>query len=620
MPIRNHIFLQGRLAILRLSLAELSTSTDFEYANKKALGAIKSIISLENLDSIEEISRNIKRIIDNTYSSYKNIDKYTSVIQASSVYLKQLKYKILKPILASLIFKGLPSSFNSFASRKYEEISNNLSSIDIEGLIRDLISEEARINTSTDLQANKAFKGKNSKGSKKYSYYNKTNYIEANYYIKHPELIPNKSTNNKKKSKGKSAKELKEESTKALISSFSSSSTSSSSTADQAYATIYNYRIVLDSSASNDILPIIGRGDISIITREGGRYYNTYYLEVDVNHELLEPVSFKVDSNKSSKLDLYHKRLLHTNKEFIYKTIEGSKGLKIQKGLDLSDYSAYNSGKIYAISSIKPISDTLPLTIFDIDIAGPFKIKSLKGERYFLTITLRVLGSLTYVLINKRTNKFKDKSDRGILVGYKSANNFLVYIPEKRAIISSKNVLIKEDLTFKDKVISKEELESFDKILNDCETSDRSNRVISSPINTPKSDLSRAENSEKIDGETADNSLNKEKVIEDIELDLFNDIAEELIVEIPKRAFISSKSDEEIRLSLDPERILIKKDPELKAMNKEIASLENHNTWKVVDSNTKTIKLLKTRWVYKIKELESEYYEFKARFVAKGFE
>ncbi|CZT11343.1 uncharacterized protein RCO7_11376 [Rhynchosporium graminicola] len=265
-------------------------------------------------------------------------------------------------------------------------------------------------------------------------------------------------------------------------------------------------------------------------------------------------MSFKVDSNKSSKLDLYYKYLLHINKEFIYKTIEGSKGLKIQKGLDLSDYSAYNSGKIHAISSTKPMSDTLSLTVFDIDIAGPFKIKGIayiKNRSYNSAIKkspfevlfgkkptlnyIRVLGSLTYVLINKRTNKFEDKSDRGILIGYKSANNFLVYIPEKRAIISSKNVLIKEDLTFKDEVISKEELESFDKTLNDCETSDCSNRVISSPINTPKLDLSRAENSEKIDSKTADNLLNKEKVIEDIELNLFNIIAEESIVEIPKR-------------------------------------------------------------------------------------
>ncbi|CZT13744.1 uncharacterized protein RCO7_11710 [Rhynchosporium graminicola] len=497
------------------------------------------------------------------------------------------------------------------------------------------------------------------------------------------------------------------------MSSFSSTSSSSScsSTADQAYATIYNYRIVLDSSASeyyipnkswlldykpvskksitianSDILPIISRGAIPIITREGDSI-------------LIKDVNYKVTFNKKGanisnssiniearyKLDLYHKRLLHTNKEFIYKTIEGSKGLKIQKGLDLSDYSACNSGKIHAISSTKPMSDTPPLTIFDIDIAGPFKIKGIlkivakirgfkldnagefksnkwtifckdkdknillflwpqiiqgiahiKNRSYNSVIKktpfevlfskkptlnyIRVLSSLTYVLINKRTNKFEDKSDRGILVGYKSANNFLVYIPEKRAIISSKNVLIKEYLIFKDEVISKEELESFNKTLDDCETSDYSNRVISLPINTPKSDLSRVKNSEKIDGETADNLLNEERVIEDIELNLFNDIAEETpIVEIPKRAFISSKSDEEIRLLPDPERILIKKDPELKAINKEITSLENHNTWKVVDSNTKTIKLLKTRWVYKIKELESEYYEFKARFVAKGF-
>ncbi|CZS91992.1 uncharacterized protein RCO7_09142 [Rhynchosporium graminicola] len=468
------------------------------------------------------------------------------------------------------------------------------------------------------------------------------------------------------------------------MSSFSSTS-SSSSTADQAYATIYNYRIVLDSSASehytpnkswlldykpvskksitianSDILPIIDRGDIPIITREGDRvlikdHFNTYYLEVDVNHKLLEPVSFKVDSNKSSKLDLYYKRLLHTNKEFIYKTIEGSKGLKIQKELDLSDCSACNSGKIHAISSTKPISDTPPLTVFNIDIAGPFKIKGLKGERFFLTITcrssraiwvyalkhkakayntliewyniittqfnktifykdkgiiyeytspyspeqnayiknrshnsvikkspfevlfgkkptlnyIRVLGSLTYFLINKRTNKFEDKSDRGILVGYKSANNFLVYIPEKRAIISSKNVLIKEDLTFKDEVISKEELESFNKKLNDCETSDRSNRVISSPINTPKTDLSRAEKSEKIDSKTANNSLNKEKVIEDIELNLFNDIAEE----VPNVTTRSYAKDPDIALAIQNNKRLIQEQKEAYSVYKNVINL-----------------------------------------------
>ncbi|CZS90381.1 uncharacterized protein RCO7_14004 [Rhynchosporium graminicola] len=182
-----------------------------------------------------------------------------------------------------------------------------------------------------------------------------------------------------------------------------------------------------------------------------------------------------------------------------------------------------------------------------------------------ITTQFKVLGSLTHVLINKRTNKFENKSDR-------------VYIPEKRAIISSKNVLIKEDLTLKDKVISKEELESFKETLNNCETSNRSNRVISSPIDTPKSDLFRAENSEKIDSKIANNLLNEEKVIEDIEVDLFNNIAEETpIIEIPKRAL-------------------------------------------AIQNNKRLIQEQKEAYsVYKIKELESEYYEFKARFVAKVF-
>ena len=49
------------------------------------------------------------------------------------------------PIIASLILKGLPSSFDSFSSRS---------------LITDLISEEARMGANADLNANKAFNNK----------------------------------------------------------------------------------------------------------------------------------------------------------------------------------------------------------------------------------------------------------------------------------------------------------------------------------------------------------------------------------------------------------------------------------------------------------------------------
>ena len=89
-----------------------------------------------------------------------------------------------KPIIASLIFKGLPSSFDAIASRKYEELAKNIANIDISKLILELISEEARMSTSADLEANKATKP--NKGF--YKHYKKKGHIEARCFIKYPKL------------------------------------------------------------------------------------------------------------------------------------------------------------------------------------------------------------------------------------------------------------------------------------------------------------------------------------------------------------------------------------------------------------------------------------------------
>ncbi|KAH9206077.1 hypothetical protein DL95DRAFT_316246, partial [Leptodontidium sp. 2 PMI_412] len=114
------------------------------------------------------------------YSSYKSINEYTNVIQSSAIYLKQLDYKIPKPVIASLILKGLLSSFDAFSSRKYEKISGNLKNININGLINDLISEEARISANVNLNTNKVSKG--GRGNRKYcNKYRITEHIESTY-------------------------------------------------------------------------------------------------------------------------------------------------------------------------------------------------------------------------------------------------------------------------------------------------------------------------------------------------------------------------------------------------------------------------------------------------------
>ncbi|KAH9221187.1 hypothetical protein DL95DRAFT_288710, partial [Leptodontidium sp. 2 PMI_412] len=89
-------------------------------------------------------------------------------------------YEIPKPVIASLILKGLLSSFDAFSSRKYEKMSGDLKNININSLINDLISEEARIGANANFNTNKASKG--GKGNRKY--YNKyrvTGHITSTY-------------------------------------------------------------------------------------------------------------------------------------------------------------------------------------------------------------------------------------------------------------------------------------------------------------------------------------------------------------------------------------------------------------------------------------------------------
>ena len=116
----------------------------------------------------------------------------------------------------------MPSSFDAFSSRKYEKISSDLKNIDINDLINDLISEEARIGANADLNANKAFKGGKGGNKKHCNKCKVTGHLTSTCWVLHPELRPNNSENpNKKPNKAKKAKESKgeskTESTKAIM-------------------------------------------------------------------------------------------------------------------------------------------------------------------------------------------------------------------------------------------------------------------------------------------------------------------------------------------------------------------------------------------------------------------
>ena len=470
--------------------------------NTRALGTIKSTISIENTkrfkdktttkelfsaikatfgeSSLEMIGRYLDRILVAQYGSFKSMDEYTSQIQSATIYLSELKNTIPKPFLAWIIFKGLPSQFDSFISRKYEELAKDLDNIDISKLVADLISEEARLNSGLEANKTSINKGSFCRHCKK------KGHIESRYFTKYPELRPNSKDKPKNKDKNKDKANNKATTT----SSTSTSSSKPTSVIMSAFTDVdqfdLNYsnlsdndglnlsialnknKLVLDSGATEHFTPnkdwlvnyqkvynksitvangkrlaIEGTGDIPAIangrniiiknvnyipeikatlisskelTNNGWSIlfkdakviishliakmviianwaFNAYYIDnINIDFDTLEPVIYQVKSvQDKSELDLYHKRLLHINKDYILKTITSVNGLRqisdSNSGLNHCD-SCY-SGKFTHTYSHEPLKSNTIFDIIDIDVAGPFNTISIKGERYFMTITDR---------------------------------------------------------------------------------------------------------------------------------------------------------------------------------------------------------------------------------------
>jgi len=372
-----------------------------------------------------------------------------------------------KPIIASLIFKGLPSSFDAIASRKYEELAKDIANIDISKLISELISEEARMSNNIDLEANKAIKSNISFCK----YCNKKGHIEARCFIKYPEL---KKANFKPKKDNKSPnnKAKKNESSKAIMSAFAVINKKANyklildSGASEHYTPIkewlIDYKVILNKSiiiANGTKVPVIGVGNIPIIignkdvlikdvyyipslkttlisskelTNKGWNIlfkdniaelsnikyklnikakwdYNAYYLGFIINYDLLEPVIYNT-SKSSNKLDLIHKRLNHLNKDYLIKTLNNTKGLlEDNKDLtkeDLNNCDSCYIGKFTKVGSKEPFKPTSNLIYFDTNIAGPFSIKGLKGERYFITITDRGTRTIWVYAIKLKSDAY----------------------------------------------------------------------------------------------------------------------------------------------------------------------------------------------------------------------
>jgi hypothetical protein len=128
-----------------LAVKYIKREAEYKRNAKKALGVIKTILSNNNRNcfkdknnasqlwqackdtfgesNMELIERYFNKIIDYSLDSFDSIDKYTSYIQFSALYLSELGYEIPKFYIALMLFKRLPNSYNSFYSKKYKNIN-----------------------------------------------------------------------------------------------------------------------------------------------------------------------------------------------------------------------------------------------------------------------------------------------------------------------------------------------------------------------------------------------------------------------------------------------------------------------------------------------------------------
>jgi hypothetical protein len=122
------------------------------------------IISIYGETNLKIIAKYFNKIIEVNYNSFKNANEYTSYIQFIVLYLKELGHALPEFFITILLFKRLSNSFDSFSSRKYKEIVNELKNnsnkkgkgtedtllINISKLVSDIISEESRISNNED--------------------------------------------------------------------------------------------------------------------------------------------------------------------------------------------------------------------------------------------------------------------------------------------------------------------------------------------------------------------------------------------------------------------------------------------------------------------------------------
>jgi hypothetical protein len=67
-----------------------------------------------------------------------------------------------------------------------------------------------------------------------------------------------------------------------------------------------------------------------------------------------------------------------------------------------------------------------------------------------VTLLVYTLNTLFTFRLPSPPASNSNKSKKGILLGFESSNNFIVYIPKDNKVIISRDIVIKEELNYKD--------------------------------------------------------------------------------------------------------------------------------------------------------------------------
>ena len=272
--------------------------------------------------------------------------------------------------------------------------------------------------------------------------------------------------------------------------------------------------------------------------------------------------------------------------------------------------------------------------------------KAIYGSKPYIGY-IKILGSLAYILEpkEKRASRFAPKANKGILIGYRSSRNFIVYIPSTDQVVDTANIAIKEDLIYRDDYKTDEDLSTL--LEETSPDSDymrkRTSTVVADDFErlpAPSRTLTlRSSGLSQNQGSRSGLNENREPSIDELNQDFKQDQANlaSSIYGLASIAYAGSLNKEKDQIDQESPPDLIFQEPKsykeainsdykdhwLRSMKTELDTLSTNNTWDLV-SLPNGVKPLKTRWAYKIKNPKNSTtisdVTFKSRFVAKGFE